>query len=57
VLVSYGYSHGEPVAAVSTDNGVVDRLDQLSGLMVPAFVVVEAVSSMRVQSQPRPVAQ
>ena len=34
VLVSYGYNHGEPVAAVDTD-GVVDRLDQLSGLMVP----------------------
>jgi phosphoglycolate phosphatase len=28
VLVSYGYNHGEPVAAVDAD-GVVDRLDQL----------------------------
>jgi phosphoglycolate phosphatase len=28
VLVSYGYNHGEPVAAVDAD-GVIDRLDQL----------------------------
>jgi phosphoglycolate phosphatase len=28
VLVSYGYNHGEPVAAVDAD-GVVDRLDEL----------------------------
>ena len=28
VLVSYGYNHGEPVAAVHAD-GVIDRLDQL----------------------------
>jgi phosphoglycolate phosphatase len=28
VLVSYGYNHGEPVAAVDAD-GIVDRLDQL----------------------------
>jgi phosphoglycolate phosphatase len=28
MLVSYGYNHGEPVAAVDAD-GVVDRLDQL----------------------------
>lgn len=28
VLVSYGYNHGEPIAAVDAD-GVVDRLDQL----------------------------
>ena len=34
VLVSYGYNHGEPVTAVDTD-GVVDRLDQLSGLIQP----------------------
>jgi phosphoglycolate phosphatase len=34
VLVSYGYNHGEPVAAVDTD-GVVDRLDQLGGLLQP----------------------
>ena len=32
VLVSYGYNHGEPVAAVDTD-GVVDRLDQLGALI------------------------
>ena len=32
VLVSYGYNHGEPVAAVDTD-GVVDRLDQLGTLI------------------------
>ena len=34
VLVSYGYNHGEPATAVDTD-GVVDRLDQLSGLIQP----------------------
>ena len=34
VLVSYGYNHGEPVTAVDTD-GVVDRLDQLGGLIQP----------------------
>jgi phosphoglycolate phosphatase len=28
VLVSYGYNHGEPVAAVDAD-GVIDRIDQL----------------------------
>ncbi|MEO8281780.1 MAG: phosphoglycolate phosphatase [Ideonella sp.] len=27
-LVSYGYNHGEPVAAVDSD-GIIDRLDQL----------------------------
>ena len=32
VLVSYGYNHGEPVHAVDAD-GVVDRLDQLPGLL------------------------
>lgn len=32
VLVSYGYNHGEPVRAVDAD-GVVDRLDQLDGLI------------------------
>ena len=32
VLVSYGYNHGEPVAAVDAD-GVVDRLDELGALM------------------------
>jgi phosphoglycolate phosphatase len=29
VLVSYGYNHGEPVAAVDTD-GVVDRIDAIA---------------------------
>ena len=33
VLVSYGYNHGEPVAAVDAD-AVIDRLDQLSGLLL-----------------------
>jgi phosphoglycolate phosphatase len=28
VLVSYGYNHGEPVAAVGAD-AVLDRIDQL----------------------------
>jgi phosphoglycolate phosphatase len=28
VLVSYGYNHGEPVAAAGADR-VIDRLDQL----------------------------
>jgi phosphoglycolate phosphatase len=28
VLVSYGYNHGEPVAAVDAD-GVVERIDQI----------------------------
>ena len=32
VLVSYGYNHGEPVAAVDAD-GVVDRLDELGTLI------------------------
>ena len=32
VLVSYGYNHGEPVAAVDAD-GVVDRLDELGALI------------------------
>jgi phosphoglycolate phosphatase len=32
VLVSYGYNHGEPVRSVDAD-GVVDRLDQLHGLI------------------------
>ena len=32
VLVSYGYNHGEPVAAVDAD-GVIDRLDQLGTLI------------------------
>lgn len=34
VLVSYGYNHGEPVAAVDAD-AVIDRLDQLSSLLLP----------------------
>ena len=43
VLVSYGYNHGESVHAVDAD-GVVDRLDQLDGLIAgrarcPAFKV------------------
>lgn len=33
VLVSYGYNHGEPVSAVDAD-AVIDRLDQLSGLLL-----------------------
>ena len=32
VLMSYGYNHGEPVREVDAD-GVVDRLDQLTGLL------------------------
>ena len=32
VLVSYGYNHGDPVREVDAD-GVVDRLDQLPGLL------------------------
>ena len=32
VLVSYGYNHGEPVAAVGAD-AVIDRLDQLPALL------------------------
>jgi phosphoglycolate phosphatase len=33
VLVSYGYNHGEPVAAVSPD-AIVDRLDEVAPLLV-----------------------
>ena len=32
VLVSYGYNHGEPVAAVGAD-AVIDRLDQLPAIL------------------------
>jgi phosphoglycolate phosphatase len=32
VLMSYGYNHGEPVAAVDAD-AVIDRLDQLPALL------------------------
>jgi phosphoglycolate phosphatase len=34
VLVSYGYNHGEPVAAAGAD-AVVDRLDALTALLLP----------------------
>ena len=33
VLVSYGYNHGDPVAAVGAD-AVIDRIDQLPGLLL-----------------------
>jgi phosphoglycolate phosphatase len=32
VLVSYGYNHGEPIAAAGAD-AVIDRIDQLPGLL------------------------
>ncbi len=32
VLVSYGYNHGEPVAAAGAD-AVVDRIDQIPPLL------------------------
>lgn len=34
VLVSYGYNHGEPVAAAGAD-AVIDRLDELQALLLP----------------------
>jgi phosphoglycolate phosphatase len=35
VLMSYGYNHGEPVAAAGAD-AVLDRLDELPALLQPA---------------------
>jgi phosphoglycolate phosphatase len=35
VLVSYGYNHGEPVAAAAPD-AIVDRIDAVPALLAPA---------------------
>jgi phosphoglycolate phosphatase-like HAD superfamily hydrolase len=34
VLVSYGYNHGEPVAAAAPD-AIVDRIDALDSWLLP----------------------